>query len=215
MSTFDIPTVPGVDPMAIRGLTLLCYGEDSGSIYDRHPHIFYIEDDAYFCVTDGCMLVLLLLEHGLPDGVEWDEQVQGAVGGLFERFSSGHPVVRKDLSVEEDLRAWLSSGTNVCPKCSGRRSCAFLRSGASGSDNDDEALRVHTASVASVLLDRRRLQLALKILGVKDGGCDVSALPRNGDFSGLVLLEGENWKIMTAPVHLPAESLKSKPLELF
>lgn len=203
MSMFEVPEVPGVSPAAVRALTRFCYGEESANYHSRHPYIFYIEDDAYFCVTDGSTLVLLLLEHGLPPEIKWSEEMQTAVGNLLQQFSSTQGIASKlDIPVEEVLN-WAASGTEECPKCRGKRSCVFPRGGAEGSDLDSEALNVHAGTAAGMILDRRRIQLVLKMLGVTAGNCDVSVTVHPEEQpTGILLLSGENWKVMTAPVTL-------------
>lgn len=215
MSIQNIPEVPGVDPASVTAMTRLCSGLDEGSRAIQKPHIFYIGDDPYFCVTDGSTLILLLLEHGLPpkEDVEWDEDVQTSVGRVIEKFGTDYVTYYEDVEIQ-DILAWCAVGTKECPRCKGTKTCLYPRHNTTASKREDPAIRAaHEGVFYDIFLDRRRLGVTLQILGVDEGTCDVSIYKRPpGDDSpdeppdmDLVILSGENWRIITAPHGPPGE----------
>lgn len=209
MSIQNIPEVPGVDPTAVRAMTRLCSGSEEGAKVIQKPHIFYIGDDPYFCVTDGCTIVMLLLENGLPakTEVEWDEDVQSSVGGIFEKFGTDYVSYYEDVEIN-DILAWCAAGTEKCPRCQGTKTCLYPRHNATASKREDPAIReAHEGVFYDVFLDRRRLGVTLQFLGIDEGTCDVSVYKpvksEDAPDMDLVILSGENWRIVTAPFNLP------------
>lgn len=214
MSLQNIPEVPGVDPAAVRALTRLCSGDDTGAVYTRKPYLFYIGDDPYLLVTDGSTLVLLLLENGLPDKseIEWDDQVQMAVGSIIELFGTDHITYFEDISVEE-LLAWCREGTESCPKCGGTKTCLYPRHGSTMANREDPKVGdAHLGAVYGIGVDRRRIQVTLQMLGVDEGTCDLSIYqgpnPRdeNGGNVQYLIFMGENWRLLTAVLRDPGIS---------
>ena len=212
MSLHNIPTIPGVDPSAVRALTRLCSGDESGQIHMRKPYIFYIGDDPYLLVTDGSTLVLLLLENGLPpkEEVEWDETVQTSVGGLLELFGTDYITYYEDVEVG-DLLAWCKEGTSSCPKCGGTKTCMYPRHGSTMANREaSEVWEAHVGLVHDVPVDRRRIQVTLQMLGVDEGTCDLSVYvgpettveaPEDSTRTRTCfILVGENWRILSAPL---------------
>lgn len=208
MSVQNIPEIPGVDPAAVKSMTRLCSGSEEGVAAVRKPYIFYIGDDPYFFVSDGSTVILLLLENGVPDKteVEWDETVQESAGRVLERFGTDYVSYHEDVEIS-DILAWCSKGTEKCPKCQGTKTCLYPRHGTMAATREDpKALTAHQGVFYDILVDRRRLGVTLQILGIDEGTCDVSVYkaptPPEGqpEDADQVILSGENWRIITAPL---------------
>jgi hypothetical protein len=208
MSFQNIPEIPGVDPAAVRSMTRLCSGTEDGSVMVHKPYIFYIGDDPYFFVSDGSTMILLLLENGVPDKmeVEWNETVQEKAGNVLEKFGTDYVSYYEDVEIG-DILAWCASGTEKCPKCHGTKTCLYPRHGTTAATREDpKAVTAHEGVFYGIFVDRRRVGVTLQILGIDEGTCDVSVYraptPPEGQAKDIdmVILSGENWRIITAPL---------------
>jgi hypothetical protein len=218
MALIEVPSIPGIDPKSVRSLLRLCVGHDGASPYARCPHIFYIGDDPYLCITDGSVLVLLLLENGLPDPeeIDWQEDVQTGVGRIVELFGTDYIEFKEDVSIDH-IEQWCRVDTADCPLCKGHKLCMFPRYTSQG-DNDPKAIGAHTGRISGVRVDRRRIHIVLKMLGVSSGTCDVF-IYRGPHVSGdgdaeVVQFVGDNWKVIVAPVDIEDDPERPFP-ELF
>lgn len=215
MSLQDIPEIPGVDPAAVKALTRLCAGDEpmvgggERPEITKFPRLVDLGDDIYVIFTDGGTAVLLQMEGDeLPD-LESNEQIQQSFGRLTSQYGSDYTLYFEGIDVRGILD-WCGEGTEKCPRCGGNKSCMFPRSGTTASKRENPDITdCHMGWLGDVLLDRRRLQIPLQMLGVDEGEVDVVTVDNPGGddiagstektspFQGVALI-GENWRIYSA-----------------
>jgi hypothetical protein len=204
MSLQDIPKIPGIDPAAVRSLTRLCGDEASSRRVTTKPWLVDLDDGTYVMFTDGSTAILIRMDDELPEEIVADDEVQGQFAQIIQNFSTNDYIqIAEDVDAEAIL-AWCAEGTEKCPKCEGKKTCMFPRhqSEAHKRENPD-VLDAHQGLFGDALMDRRRLQIPLKMLEVTEGPVDVLVVSDPGDEqagrppNNGVLIQGEGWKIYT------------------